>query len=162
MPRPRFHKLPPEHQEGILRAALEEFAAHGFNAASLNRIIDAAGISKGSMYYYFDGKEDLYAHVLRVELGRMFEAAGPFPIPTARTPEAFWSAIEESHRRLVGALMSSPRVAALAVRKYFRPATIIPMHYATFPPLATAAEVRAAFKGDRRVRMMTPGETRTF
>jgi len=28
--------------------------------ASLNRVIDAAGISKGSMYYFFDGKEDLY------------------------------------------------------------------------------------------------------
>jgi AcrR family transcriptional regulator len=114
LPRPRFHKLPPEHQQDILRAALEEFAAHGFNAASLNRIIDAAGISKGSMYYYFDGKEDLYAHVVRVEIGRLFDAAGPFPIPTARTPEAFWSAIGDDHLRLMGALASSPKVAALA------------------------------------------------
>ena len=114
MPRPRFHKLPPEHQEGILRAALEEFAAHGFNAASLNRIIDAARISKGSMYYYFDGKEDLYAYVARVELGRLFDAAGPFPIPAARTPDAFWSAIRDDYLRIVGALASSPQVAALA------------------------------------------------
>jgi AcrR family transcriptional regulator len=114
VPRPRFHKLPSEQQQGILRAALEEFAAHGFNAASLNRIIDAARISKGSMYYYFDGKEDLYAYVARVELGRLFEAAGPFPIPTARTPEAFWSAVEDDYLRLMGALASLPEVAALA------------------------------------------------
>jgi AcrR family transcriptional regulator len=114
MPRPRFHKLPPEQQQGILRAALGEFAAHGFNGASLNRIIDAAGISKGSMYYYFDGKEDLYAYVARVELGGLFDAAGPFPIPTARAPDAFWAAIEDAYLRIVGALASSPEVAALA------------------------------------------------
>ena len=43
-----------QQQETILRAALAEFAAHGFADASLNRIIEAAGISKGSLYYYFD------------------------------------------------------------------------------------------------------------
>ena len=114
MPRPRFHKLPSEHQQSILRAALDEFAAHGFHDASLNRIITAAGISKGSMYYYFDGKEDLYAHLARVEVGRLFDAAGPFPIPTARTPEAFWSALLADYLRIMGALASSPQVAALA------------------------------------------------
>jgi AcrR family transcriptional regulator len=114
MPRPRFHKLPLEQQQSILRAAFEEFAAHGFSGASLNRIIDAAGISKGSLYYYFDGKEDLYAHVARVEIGRLFDTAGPFPIPTARTPEAFWSAMNDDYLRIMGALASSPQVAALA------------------------------------------------
>jgi AcrR family transcriptional regulator len=55
MVRSRFARLPPEQQQVILRAALEEFAARGFHDASLNRVIEAAGISKGSMYYYFDG-----------------------------------------------------------------------------------------------------------
>jgi AcrR family transcriptional regulator len=114
MPRPRFHKLPPDQQQAILRAALAEFAAHGFNAASLNRIIHTAGISKGSMYYYFDGKEDLYAHVARVELGRLFEVAGPFPIPPARAPEPFWSALEEDYLRIMEALASSTQLAAFA------------------------------------------------
>ncbi len=61
-----------------------------------------------------------------------------------------------------GPFTEDPRTAALAVRKYFRPQVIIPMHYATFPVLASAADVRAAFRGDRRLRMMTPGETRQF
>lgn len=114
MPRPRFHKLPAEQQQAILTAALEEFAGHGFNTASLNRIIEAAGISKGSMYYYFDGKEDLYTHVARVELGRLLEAAGPFPVPSAREPDAFWSTLTDYYLRILGALASSPSVAALA------------------------------------------------
>jgi L-ascorbate metabolism protein UlaG (beta-lactamase superfamily) len=61
-----------------------------------------------------------------------------------------------------GPYTENPQVAALAIRRYFRPRVIIPMHYATFPALATAAEVRAAFRGDRRLRMMTPGETLKF
>ncbi len=50
-------------------------------------MIEAAGISKGSLYYYFDGKVDLYAHVAQRELERLFERVGPFPIPDARDPE---------------------------------------------------------------------------
>jgi len=61
-----------------------------------------------------------------------------------------------------GPYTENPQVAALAIRKYFRPRVIIPMHYATFPVLATAAQVRAAFRGDRRLAMMTPGETRQY
>ena len=114
MPRPRFYKLPPDQQQTILRVAFDEFAAHGFAGASLNRIIDAAGISKGSMYYYFDGKEDLYAHVARCELGRMFESAGPFPVPAARDPDAFWGTLEDYYGRLMSAFATSPKLAALA------------------------------------------------
>ncbi|HEU4699340.1 MAG TPA: metal-dependent hydrolase [Gemmatimonadales bacterium] len=61
-----------------------------------------------------------------------------------------------------GPYTEDPRTAALAVRRYFKPATIVPMHYATFPGLATAAQVRAAFAGDARLAVMTPGETRKF
>ena len=114
MPRPRFHKLPAEQQQAILRAALDEFANHGFSGASLNRIIDAAGISKGSLYYYFDGKEELYAHVARGELGRLFESAGPFPVPATRDPDAFWSTLEDYYRRIMTAFAASPKLAALA------------------------------------------------
>lgn len=44
-----------------MEAAAKEFAAHGFDGASLNQILDEAAISKGAAYYYFDDKADLYA-----------------------------------------------------------------------------------------------------
>lgn len=61
MPRPRFNKLSEEKRERILEAAAREFAANGYDGASMNRILDEAGISKGAAYYYFDDKTDLYA-----------------------------------------------------------------------------------------------------
>ena len=39
-----------------------------------------------------------------------------------------------------GPYTQSPMVAHRAVDKFFRPQTIVPMHYATFPGLATEAE----------------------
>ncbi|MFP2906306.1 metal-dependent hydrolase [Pyxidicoccus sp. 3LFB2] len=52
----------------------------------------------------------------------------------------------------------NPKTAALAIRKYFKPSIIIPMHFGTFEPLAAESEVRAAFAGDKRVRFLTPGQ----
>src|SRR5258707_1390110 len=42
------------------------------------------------------------------------------------------------------------------------PQAIVPMHFATFPALATEADVRAALKDDARLKIMKPGETRKF
>jgi len=51
--------------------------------------------------------------------------------------------------------------AALALRKYFRPRFVVPMHFGTFPGLDTEAQVRAAFPPNT-LTMMRPGETRRF
>ncbi|MBA2689050.1 MAG: metal-dependent hydrolase [Gemmatimonadaceae bacterium] len=52
--------------------------------------------------------------------------------------------------------------AALAIRKYFRPRTIVPMHFGTFPALSTETQVRSAFRNNSRLAVMRPGETRWF
>jgi L-ascorbate metabolism protein UlaG (beta-lactamase superfamily) len=61
-----------------------------------------------------------------------------------------------------GPYTQDPGTARTAVTRYFKPATIVPMHYGTFPGLATEAQVRAAFGSDRRLVVMKPGEKRTF
>jgi len=61
-----------------------------------------------------------------------------------------------------GPFTEDPQTAALAIRKYFTPRHIVPMHFATFPALATEAQVRAAFSGDARLAVMKVGEVRAF
>lgn len=65
MPRPRFSKLSPAKRQRILEAAAKEFAAHGYQGASLNKILEEAQISKGAAYYYFDDKADLYTTTVK-------------------------------------------------------------------------------------------------
>lgn len=56
-----------------------------------------------------------------------------------------------------------PRAAAFAVDQYFHPTVIVPMHFGTLPPpFATAEEVRAAFRGDPRLRLLVPGREVAF
>lgn len=52
----------------MLGAALDEFSGTPFSAASLNRIVKAAGIAKGSFYQYFTDMMDLYRHLVLDEL----------------------------------------------------------------------------------------------
>ncbi len=113
MVRPRFLKLPSQQQEAILKAALDEFAKHGFHDASLNRVIETAGISKGSMYYYFDGKDDLFAYVAQTELAGLFDSVGPLPKLDATDADGFWSVLEAYYLRLLRALAASPQLAAM-------------------------------------------------
>ena len=61
-----------------------------------------------------------------------------------------------------GPYTEDPATAAMAVRKYFTPKTIVPMHYGTFPGLASEAQVRAAFARDHRLVVMKPGQTIAF
>ncbi len=61
-----------------------------------------------------------------------------------------------------GPFNQQPQHAALAIKKYFDPDIIVPMHYGTFDILADKAEVAAAFEDDSRVRMMQPGDSASF
>ncbi len=63
MPQPRFHRLDEARRAAMLHAAAEEFAAHGYEGASLQRVASRLGVSKGSLYYYFDDKADLFETV---------------------------------------------------------------------------------------------------
>jgi AcrR family transcriptional regulator len=49
-----------EHSQELFDYALEEFSMLGYEQASINAILEKAGMSKGQFYYHFKSKEDLY------------------------------------------------------------------------------------------------------
>ena len=49
----------------ILAAAQVVFARHGYGAATVDEIADAAGVAKGTVYLYFPSKRDLFLATLR-------------------------------------------------------------------------------------------------
>src|SRR3984885_3427053 len=53
-----------ETRTRILDAAVREFAAHGLAGARTEQIAEAAGVNKALLYYYFAGKDALYAAAL--------------------------------------------------------------------------------------------------
>ena len=62
----------------LIEAASREFAARGYDGASLRQICASAGVTTGALYFFFRNKEDLFRTVvepvvepLRVMLGRI-------------------------------------------------------------------------------------------
>jgi AcrR family transcriptional regulator len=97
MPRPRFNKLPTEKQERIMEAAAKEFSAYGFEQASLNRILEAADISKGAAYYYFDDKADVFMTVVQYySQGIRFNIDVDLEQLTAQT---FWPTLTQTYQQ---------------------------------------------------------------
>lgn len=62
----RFDRLDESKQQRVLQAAISEFAARGYEAANINKIAEVADISVGSLYKYFDSKEDLFLYVIQI------------------------------------------------------------------------------------------------
>jgi len=50
--------------QAIEKAAMQEFAARGYDLASTNNIVKNAGISKGLLFHYFKSKADLYEYMV--------------------------------------------------------------------------------------------------
>lgn len=63
MPKQTFFNLPDEKRQKVIETAIREFAVNNYTNASLSRIVESAGIAKGSMYQYFDSKKDLYFYL---------------------------------------------------------------------------------------------------
>jgi TetR/AcrR family transcriptional regulator len=61
-----FKKLPREKQDRIFDSAVQEFAEKGFQTASMNTVVQSAGISKGSLFQYFQTKLDLFDTVVNL------------------------------------------------------------------------------------------------
>ncbi len=60
MPTDTFFRLPEEKRGRILASAWEEFTAVPYAEASINRIVRASRIPRGSFYQYFADKNDLF------------------------------------------------------------------------------------------------------
>lgn len=52
-----------ETRSAILRAGRDLFAEEGFAATSVNKIAEAAGVTKGALFHHFDSKEALFIEV---------------------------------------------------------------------------------------------------
>ena len=64
MPTDKIESMNTQKIATIMSVALEEFAQHSYDKSSYNKIIKRAGMSKGTMYYYFKSKEDLFNTLL--------------------------------------------------------------------------------------------------
>ncbi len=98
MPYLRFLKLAAARRDRLLDVAAQEFAAHGFADASINRILERAGMSKGATYYYFEDKADLFATAVQYCSDQLHLIA--YEVKAEELDDAtFWPTFADLHRQ---------------------------------------------------------------
>lgn len=60
----RWERRPDDRPQELLDAAIRVFAEHGYRGTRLEQVADAAGVTKGTIYYYFRNKEDLFRQTI--------------------------------------------------------------------------------------------------
>lgn len=84
---PKWRRRKDERPRDIVAAALGVFAEKGFAGAKMDDIARRAGVSKGTLYLYFETKEDVFRAVVRevvvpnVETVRTAILAADLPFP---------------------------------------------------------------------------------
>ncbi|MEG4346821.1 TetR/AcrR family transcriptional regulator [Microcoleus sp. A003_D6] len=54
-----------DKSEKILQGAMQEFLAHGYAGTSMDKVAKAGGVSKATVYSYFQDKEGLFAALIQ-------------------------------------------------------------------------------------------------
>lgn len=115
----------PERRRELLDTAAEVFAAQGYNATTVRKIADAAGMLAGSLYYHFDSKESMLDEILSAFLTELWDgydtvlAAGLDPRQTieALVTESFREI--DRHRAAVAIYQKESRTLSAQPRFHY-------------------------------------------
>lgn len=108
------------HRDALIEATVAEFADAGYDGASLNRIIRAAGISKSSFYHAVGSKAELLDAVVDSLIADVRARWMP-PSPAEFDGPAFWDQVDRVMADLA-ALSAEDRALGLLGRIFYLPA----------------------------------------
>ena len=92
MTKPTFKRLKSPKREAIEKALLEEFSSYPLTDATVSRIVEGAGISRGAFYVYFSDLKDAYLYMCR-EIIRRVHLSNPGDLE-ADNPEKYIEAVK--------------------------------------------------------------------
>jgi AcrR family transcriptional regulator len=130
-----------ERTSNILTAAFDEFAANGFAAARLDTIAERAGISKGTVYLYFQSKEHLFEEVMKAYISPVVEQVVHVADEPQGTAEAMLRMqLETIYQRVIAT--DRRRLLRLLVAEGTRFPHLIDMYYREVIPRVFGALTR--------------------
>jgi AcrR family transcriptional regulator len=81
VPQETFFNLPQEKRQKLIDVLLDEFAENDYKAVSVSRIVERAGIAKGSFYQYFADKKDCYLYLVQLGVDEKMAFLRQIPAP---------------------------------------------------------------------------------
>ena len=94
-----------DNRQAILDSALTLFYEKGYDAVGVQQIVDSAGVTKPTLYYYFGSKQGLLSCVLEEHFSKLEEqmeslkeSPGKIPDKLYRAARIFFNAASEESR----------------------------------------------------------------
>jgi len=115
---------PQTKRERILRAAIDVFAQSGYFNAKVSEIARAAGVADGTIYLYFDGKEDLLVSIFR-EYTRNYLQSLERDLANVNRPEERMRITIRHHLQALGRDRSLAIVAQVELRHSLKFMTLL-------------------------------------
>ena len=107
---PKWRRRKTARPAEIIAAALDVFVEKGFAASKLDDVARRAGIAKGTLYLYFETKEDLFRAVAQAAVAPNLDAVES----AADAFEGPFAAVAPQLLKQVAAMMGSSRIPAVA------------------------------------------------
>ena len=110
--KPRWRRRKNARPEEILTAALEVFADRGFAATKLEDVARKAGVTKGTIYLYFENKEALFKALVRQTIVPVIAQGEAIAQAFTGSARDLFERLVREYWRLVGetSLASIPRL----------------------------------------------------
>lgn len=138
-------------KRAILDAALELAATRGITGTTMDDVAERAGVAKGSLYYNFSSKDQLFEALLEEGVGALAET-----LRDARGELVGWPAIEALVAALLDRIASNAALAKLMASEIFRTdrawqKTLFALRHEALAVFAEAIDEAAAARDSRAV-----------
>ena len=119
-PKPRTRRRKAARPSELTAAALGLFVEKGYAATRLDEVAARAGVSKGTLYLYFDSKEALFKAVITMGIGPVMERGEALFAELRHDPVALLRALLGGWWEMVGAteLAGIPKLMIAEARNF--------------------------------------------
>ena len=124
---PRFLRRPEARPEELVQAALAVFGERGFRQTTLTEVAERAGVSKGTVYLYFESKDDLFRAVVTQKVASLLEPAeamarshaGPAAELLTKLVHRMWEAMSKKDMGCLSRLVQTELTQFPDLRRFF-------------------------------------------
>ena len=111
-----FNALKEEKKIRIINAAMKIFSQSSYSKASTDDIAAMAGISKGSLFYHFKNKKDLYCYLYIYSCKKIYEKISELKVTEEKD---FFEQNKKAVQARVCAMIEYPYIYDFGMRAYY-------------------------------------------
>lgn len=128
IPYESFEKLDEKKRMDIINAGYTVFERYGYEKASMEEITKTAGISKGSLFYYFESKKNFFIYLYEYSgdlMQKLVDSPGQYGAPAYMAYTDFFERLNAVHLLKIKAGTDHPHMASFLKKIVFDTSPVV-------------------------------------